>query len=413
MENTFFEANRQNLLKSVQDSSIAILFAGRAPYKSADETYEFAPNKNFYYMTGITRENIILVMTKRNTKEENILYIEKEDPVMARWVGEKMTSTEARKLSGIQNIRYTDSFYSDIAEMIGRYEYKNIYLDLERAEWNIPLSISEDFAKKVKEKYPSINIIDLYHRISELRMVKDESEIASIKRAIEITREGLKKMMKNAKPGMTEQEIEAYFDFTLTSHGVKEKAFKTIAASGKNGTVLHYSQNNSLTHERDLILFDLGATYDCYNADISRTFPVNGKFTPRQKQIYNIVLKANLAVIDALKPGVTNREINAVAGRILADGLKEIGLIKNDSELLKYYFHSVDHYLGLDTHDVGNYDVPFRPGTVITDEPGLYIPEEGIGVRIEDDLLVTENGCEVLSKDIIKTTEEIENFMSK
>lgn len=413
MESTFFETNRQNLLKLMDDNSIAVLFAGRAPYRSADEIYEFSPNRNFYYMTGITRENIILVLTKRNNMQKSILYIEKPDPVMARWVGEKMPYTEAQDLSGIHTICYTDSFYSDLANMIGRYEYKNIYLDLERAEWDIPLSTSQSFAKMIKEKYPSINIIDSYHKISELRMIKTEDEIINTKKAIQITKQGIEKMMKNAKPGMKEQEIEAYFDFVLTSHGVKEKAFKTIAASGQNGTVLHYSQNNCVAHDGDLILFDLGATYGYYNADISRTFPVNGRFTPRQKQIYDIVLKTNLAVIDALKPGVSNRQINVLANNILSDGLKKLGLIKEESELSKYYFHSVDHYLGLDTHDVGNYDIPFEPGTVITDEPGLYIPEEGIGVRIEDDLLVTESGCEVLSKDIIKTTEEIEDFMNR
>lgn len=412
MKKEFYIKNRERLMSKVDENSVVILFAGRAPYKSADETYQFTPNRNFYYLTGIDRENIILIMTKKNGKIEETLFIEESDPIMARWVGERMKSEEAKEISGISAVDYTKNFYSSLGGIFSRFNYDKLYLDLERQDWNIPMTEAQSMAKEVREKYSYLNIKNIYYYISELRTIKQEEEIEEIRKAISITKCGIEKMMENAKSNMMEYEIEAYFDYVLTSEGVKDKAFKTIAAAGKNATVLHYSENNSKCGEDDLILFDLGAQTNYYNADISRTFPVSGKFTERQKQVYNIVLKANLEVMKAVKPGIPFAELNEIAKKVLAEGCKELGLIKDDSELSKYYFHGVSHYLGLDTHDVGDRGEILKPGMVFTNEPGLYIPEEGIGIRIEDDLLVTEDGCENLSKDIIKTVEEIEAFMN-
>ena len=198
---------------------------------------------------------------------------------------------------------------------------------------------------------------------------------------------------------------------SYTHLGIKKLAFATIAASGKNATVLHYGDNNCKTNDNELMLLDLGAQYKLYNADISRTFPLNGKFTERQKEIYSIVLKANEEVMKAVRPGITTLDLQKKCKEILAEGCKRIGLIKEDAELDKYYFHGVSHPLGLDTHDVRIRGMKLKPGMVLTDEPGLYIPEEGIGIRIEDDILVTEDGYENLSAGIIKSIEEIEKFM--
>jgi Xaa-Pro aminopeptidase len=247
----------------------------------------------------------------------------------------------------------------------------------------------------------------------QLRTIKSEDEVNELKKAIKITEEGIKSLMKNAKSGIMEYQLEAHFDFVLKNSGVRDYAFKTIAASGKNATVLHYSQNNSLIGENDLVLFDLGAQWNYYNADITRTIPASGKFTERQKEIYNIVLKAQLETIKIMKPGTPFLELNKTTRKVLTEELKRINLIKEDSELSNYYYHGVSHYLGLDTHDVGDREAVLTPGMVLTVEPGLYIAEEGIGIRIEDDVLITEDGNEVLSPDIIKTVEDIETFMSK
>ncbi|MCM0650328.1 aminopeptidase P family protein [Clostridium swellfunianum] len=413
MNKEFFTRNRANLLKRIKDNSILVLFSGEAPQKSADEDYSFTPNRNFYYLTGVNREKTILMITKIDDKVSQTLFIEKADPVVEKWVGKRMTVEEAKEASGIDNIKLLDGFESVLGRYILSYDVKRLYLDLESRGWDSVPTRANLFARTVFEKYPQIKIKNIYHDICNLRVIKGEEEIVEIKKAIEITYEGIKSLMNNARPGMLEYQIEANFDYVLKCSGVTDYAFKTIAASGVNGTVLHYSKNNANTQDGDLILFDLGAQWKYYNADISRTFPVNGKFTERQKEIYNIVLKAMEDTMAVIKPGVPFSKLNEATKLSLAESLKKIGLINEDSELSKYYYHGVSHYLGLDTHDVGDGNTELKSGMVLTVEPGLYIEEEKIGIRIEDDVLVTESGYENLSKDIIKTVEDIEQFMNR
>jgi Xaa-Pro aminopeptidase len=413
MNKEFFARNRNNILESIKDNSILILFAGEAPQKSADEAYDFTPNRNFYYLTGIDRQQIILMITKINGKVSQTLFIEKADPVLEKWIGKRMTVEEAKAASGIETIQFLEDFQSSVHRLMLTYDIQYLYLDLERRSWGSVGTEANVFANKFTGKYPQLNVKNIYHDICSLRLIKTEEELAEIKKAINITHDGIKSLMNNAKPGMMEYELEASFDYVLKCSGVTDYAFKTIAASGVNATVLHYSQNNTKTEEGDLILFDLGAQWNYYNADISRTFPMNGKFTERQKEIYNIVLKAMDDTMAVIKPGVPFAKLNETTRASLAEGLKKIGLIKEDSELSKYYFHGVSHYLGLDTHDVGSRELELKPGMVLTIEPGLYIEEEKIGIRIEDDVVVTEDGYENLAKDIIKTAEDIERFMNR
>ena len=412
MKSDFFVKNRSKLGEIMKADSIAVFFAGRAPYKSADDMYAFTPNRNFYYLSGIEEEKVILMMWKLGDKLSECLFIEERDEVMAKWVGETISVEQAESNSGIDDIRYLKDFNGDLGSLMNIYGIEEIYLDLERQETDIPASRSQEFANAMLSKYPYVKINNVYKEIAKLRTIKCKEEVDIIRKAIDITYEGIKSIWKNAIPGMMEYEIEAYFNFELNKKGVKEFAFDTIAASGKNATVLHYSSNNTKTQDNELMLLDLGAQYQLYNADISRTFPLNGKFTERQKQVYNIVLKANEEVMKAVKPGVTLMELQNLCKSILAEGCKSIGLIKEDSELSKYYFHGVSHPLGLDTHDVGSRGMKLEAGMIITDEPGLYIEEEGIGIRIEDDILVTENGYENLSQSIIKSVEDIESFMN-
>jgi Xaa-Pro aminopeptidase len=413
MNKEFFIRNRNNLLDSIKDNSVLVLFAGEAPQKSADEAYSFTPNRNFYYMTGINRDKMILMISKINKKVNQTLFIEKADPVLEKWIGKRMTVEEAKQASGIDNIQFLEDFESSVSRIMLTYDVKRLYLDLERRGWDTIPTVSNLFAKNICGKYPQLKVKNIYHDICNLRLIKTEEEIDEMRKAIAITNEGIKRMMVNAKPSMMEYELEAHFDYTLKSSGVTDYAFHTIAASGVNATVLHYNANNSKTQDGDLILFDLGAQWNYYNADISRTFPMNGKFTDRQKEIYNIVLKAMEDTMAVIKPGVPFTKLNETTRASLAESLKKIGLIKEDSELTKYYFHGVSHYLGLDTHDVGSRDLELKPGMVLTVEPGLYIEEEKIGIRIEDDVLVTQDGYENLAEDIIKSVEDIESFMDK
>lgn len=406
-----FDLNRKNLIKKMKEESLLILFAGDAPFRSADQQYKFTPNRNFYYLTGIDDKKVILTILKTETEVIENVYVQREDELMAKWVGRSINKDEARKISKVKNIKYIDEFESTISSYIDRRGIKNIYFDLERQSIDIPSTKAQDMANLIKIKYPYIKIKNIYSQIVSLRMIKNEDEIKTIKKAISITKEGIISMAKNIKPNMKEYEVESYFDFEIKRLGVSAHAFNTICAAGKNATVLHYEDNNQDCTDGDLILFDLGAEYNYYCSDISRTIPINGKFTERQKQIYSIVLNCMKEVEKAAKPGITLRDLNDIAKKSLSKGCIDIGLISKEEEIEKYYFHSIGHSLGLDTHDVWISDSKLEVGSVITNEPGLYIEEEGIGIRLEDDLLITDFGCTNLSNDIPIEIEDIENLM--
>ncbi|MTI70515.1 MAG: aminopeptidase P family protein [Firmicutes bacterium] len=413
MNKDFYINKRKKILDSVDDNSIVVLFSGKAPLRSADQNYRFTPNRNFYYLTGLERENFILLISKRKNKIKETLFIEKPNKELEKWLGFKMRKDEANEISGIEDIKYVNSFNEFFNSIVSKNDFKNLYLDLERRAFETKDTEAIKFSDKVVKRYPYLNINNLYNDLSLLRMIKSTEEIKEIQRAIAITKEGIKNLMKNSKPGIKEYQLEAYFDFTIKSLGAKENAFNTIAASGKNATILHYEDNKGELKDNDLILFDLGVEHNYYCSDISRTFPVNGNFTKRQKDIYNLVLKAEIQTIKEAKPGLTLKELNEITKKILAEGCMKLGILNNEKEISKYYYHGVSHFLGLDTHDVGDYERKLEPGMVITVEPGLYIAEENIGIRIEDDILITEDGSKNLSENIIKTVEEIENFMGE
>ena len=243
-------------------------------------------------------------------------------------------------------------------------------------------------------------------------MQKDSDEVAKISQAIEVTRQGLEAVMSTLTPGMKEYQAQANYEHVLYYQGTEGPSFPTIAGSGKNGCMLHYETNRDTCADGSLLLLDLGCRVDGYCSDITRTYPVNGKFTDRQRAVYEVVLRANKEVAAQAKPGMTTRELNEVCKKVLAQGCMELGLITDEQGLDQYYMHGVSHHLGIDVHDVTADGVKLMPGSVISDEPGLYIDEWEIGIRIEDDLLITEDGCKVLSASIIKEPEEIEAFMA-
>ena len=414
MTETFFIDNRRKLAARLEEGSAAVLFAGKAPLKRGDEYYPFSPDRNFYYVTGVERESCVFLMAKVAGGLQQTLFIPRDNGILAKWVGANMTAEEAEEISGMTDIRPIDAFADDFAQMVFRNNITKIYLDLEHREWDDVLTPALRFAKELRAKYPAMAVGDLYPIFGDLRLIKEPYELEKMRKAMDITRMGVEAMMANARPGMMEYEIEAHFDFTLMQHGAREKAFQTIAAAGERGTILHYTKNNGKTKDGDLLLVDCGAQVDWYNGDISRTFPVNGKFTERQKLVYNIVLEGQQKVIDAIRPGQPFSRLNEILKEHYLEALKEIGLVETMADVAKYYYHGVSHYLGAETHDIGRYtERVLQPGMVLTVEPGLYIEEWGIGIRIEDDALVTEDGCEIMTKDMIKTVEEIEAFMAK
>ena len=414
MAKVFFTQNRQRLAERMPQNSIAVLFAGKAPCKRGDEYYPFSPDRNFYYLTGIEREDMIFVLAKYGAQTEEILFLPRDNGEMAKWAGANMTPEEAQEVSGISDLRPLDAFTEDFAALVFRQNLTTLCLDMEHRQWADTQTPALRFAAECRANYPAMQFLDLYPIFGDLRLIKTPFELERMRKAMEITRKGLEAMMLHARPNMYEYEMEAYFDFTLMQNGVRHKAFSTIAAAGERATILHYSKNDGIAKDGDLLLVDCGAQYEWYNGDITRTFPVNGKFTPRQRMVYEIVLEGQQKVIDAIRPGLPFSRLNEILKEHYLTALQEIGLAETMEDVTKYYYHGVSHYLGAETHDIGRYiSRDLQPGMVLTVEPGLYIPQWEIGIRIEDDVLVTENGCEVMTKDMIKTVDEIEAFLAK
>ncbi len=408
-----FSNNRKRFSEKMSAGSVLIMFAGSQILKRSDEYYDFAPPANFYYLTGIDSPEVIMVLHKKaDGSVDETLFLEPYDAHLAKWVGPVLSKEKALEKSGIKDCRLIKDFEQFITGIIFRNNVETVYMDLEKRYWKARTYRDVEFAGELSQKFPHVTIKNAYRILTDLRMIKSEEEIELIRKGLAVTKEGIEMMLKHMKPGMMEYQIEAYFLFALHKAGAKE-AFKTIAGSGINGTILHYEDKNCEAKDGDLILFDLGGSVGHYRTDISRTFPVNGKFTERQKQMYNIVLEAQEIAISLMKPGLPHKAVNEAVIDHYYEELKKLGMVETKEDVSKYYFHGCAHMVGLETHDADYGEHNFEPGMVYTIEPGLYLSDEGFGIRIEDDVLITETGNEVLSKDILKTVEEIEAFMGK
>lgn len=409
---------RKKLLENKQGPCMVCIFSGKAPMRSADEAYAFSVDRSFYYLTGIDRENMVLVLSKGmdDTIAETI-YIEPYDEFLAKWVGGRMKADEVTEISGITAVSDVSRFTGRVAGFLDTYRGVrkcSVWLDLWRYEEQQADTHAHQFAAWLRSRYPAVEINEIYGDLAAMRAVKDEKELELMRIAQQTTKKAIVAMMRHARPGMNETEIEGAFDFALMVQGCREHAFPTITAGGPRATTLHYNSNNCVVEDGQMVLVDLGSAEKHYCADISRTFPVSGKFSDRQKEIYNTVLEAQKIVINTAKPGMTMRQLNQLVIDYYESRLDDLGLRKDGKTVEDYYYHSVTHSLGLDTHDVSTpNERNLVPGMVITVEPGMYIEEEGIGVRIEDDILITEDGAINLSADIPKTVEQIEAIMAR
>ena len=341
MKDTYL-SRRQKLLADKCENTVVIIFSGMAPMKSQDEAYPFSVDRNFFYLTGIERENMILVMRKDylgNYSES--LFIEPYDEVLAKWVGGRMRADEATAISGVESVADVGEFADRINGIVsfsrglGKLTF---WLDLWRYHKEQADTPAHTLAATLQSKYPAVAIEDINGCMAAMRAVKDEKEIAFMRQAQEHTRIAIEEMMRYAKPGMNERELEGAFDFALMKQGVRDHAFHSIFAGGKRATTLHYGEND---HDGEMFLIDLGSAYGNYCADISRTFPVNGKFTDRQKELYNTVLEAQKIVIAAAKPGLTTRDLNQMVIDYYESRLDDLGLRKDGKGVRDYYYHGV------------------------------------------------------------------------
>lgn len=389
---------RNNLLQSLPEKSLLILTAGKEITQSEDSKFPFYVNRNFFYLTNISQANSILVISKTDSIKE-YLYIDDYDENKEKWFGKKLTHDEAKQLSEIDEIRSLSNLNNELKEILKTISH--VYLDFKT---------DNTYFNDVKKSFPNLMINNVYPNIVNLRMIKDESEINNIKEAARITHLGLQRAIKELKTANNEMQIYNAFNHEILNHGTHEIGFPSIIATGVHTCCLHYPTPTDQIDRSSLILCDVGAAYNHYSSDVTRTYPISGKFNDLQKKIYSIVLLANKTIINAIRPGIMLKDLQELTKKTLIQGCLDAGLFKETNELEKYYFHNVSHHLGLDTHDASDKEKPLAPGMVITVEPGLYFKEHKIGVRIEDDVLVTKDGHEVLTKEIAKEIIDIEKL---
>ena len=423
IKSDLFINNRKRFVKELKPNSLAIFNANDVMPTNADGSMGFVQNSDLFWLTGIDQEETILLIypdaASKTFKE--VLFLRETNAHIAVWEGHKYTKDEAYKTSGIESIYWISEFPAIFKQLMS--QTKRVYLNSNEHTRAIVEVETRDarFTKMCKEKYP----LHRYERsapiMHKLRAIKSKEEIELIKHACDITEKGVRRLLSFVKPGVTEYEIEAELSHEFIRNRSKGFAYTPIIASGLDSCVLHYTSNNKLCKKGDVLLLDVAAEYANYASDLTRVLPIDGKFTKRQKDVYNAVLRVFKGARKMLVKGNTFEKYNAAIGRMMEEELIKLGLLKaadvkkQDPKAplyKKYFMHGTSHFLGLDVHDVGSFTIPFEPGMVFTCEPGIYIPKEKIGVRIENDILITDKGNVDLMANIPIEADEIEELMN-
>lgn len=424
IDQQLFMLNRRRYVEYLKPNSVAIFNSNDEMPRNGDQDFPFRQNSDFFYLSGIDQAKSILIMFPDCPLEKyrEALFLEETNDHIAVWYGKKYSKDEATAVSGIKNVFWLDSFETALKEVMALCE--NVYLNMnENPRYSNPLPYKDiRFAGELKQKFPLHNFERSAPIVSKLRMEKSEIEVNLMQEAINITEKAFRRVLGYVKPGVMEYEVEAEISHEFIRNRANGHAYYPIIASGKSACVLHYIENNKECKDGDLMLLDFGAEYANYAGDLSRTIPVNGKFSARQKDVYNACLRVMRAATKMLVPGTTLEKYHAEVCKIMDKELIGLGLyseedVKNQNPekpmFFKYFMHGTSHFMGLDVHDVGTKQDVFKPGMVFSCEPGIYIPEEGIGIRIENDILVTANGPVDLMANIPIEVEEIENLMKK
>jgi len=401
---SLFNKNRKNFISKMEPNSIAIVTSNDIMPNNADDVMGFAQNNELFYLSGVDQEESILVLFPDAALPENreLLFVKETSDLIKIWEGDKLTKEQAFEVSGIKNVKWLQDF--ELAIQYMAFDADTFYLGHNEHKKTLTAEMNTQQDRMIawcKEKYPLHNYNRAAKITRELRQIKSEEEIELMQKAADISIGGFERVLKAVKPGMFEYELEAELAYELIKKGGKRHAFMPIVASGQNACALHYNTNDAVCTNGDMILMDFGVCYANYNSDTTRCFPVNGTFSSRQKEVYNAVLHCLKEGSKLLKPGVVSANYEKKMADLVEEQLIKLGLlnvedVKNqdpDNPLYKKYFmHGTAHHIGLDVHDVGLYTRPFEAGMVLTCEPGIYISEEGIGCRLENDILLTENG---------------------
>ena len=418
-----YNLNRQNLVKQLKPRSVAVFNSNDIMPTSADGTMKFKQHSDIFYLSGIDQEESILVIAPDHPDENlrEVLFLRQTNEEIAIWEGHKYTKEEAFEASGIKNVQWLDNFDKLFNNIMLESDF--VYLNTNehmRAAAEVQTR-DRRFINWCQNKYPLHNYRRIAPIMHHLRAIKSQLEIEVLQKACDITEQGFRRILNFVKPGVMEFEIEAEYIHEFIRNRANGFGYDPIIASGFNACVLHYIDNNSECKDGDLLLMDVGAQYANYNADLTRTIPVNGRYSDRQKTVYNAVLRVQREAMKMLVPGNSIPEYHKEVGKLMEKELLDLGLldktdIKNHTDAnpayKKYFMHGTSHHLGLDVHDYGNWYRKFEPGIVFTVEPGIYIREESIGIRIENDVVITENGIHDLMKNIPVETDEIEEIMN-
>ena len=414
MKKEFYKDNRERLYHSMKCNSLLVLFSGKEIRKTNDEYYPFYTDRNFLYLTGLDSMEFILTARKDAAgSTEETVYILPPDPMKERWTGKRIKPVEAAEQSGISDIRFLEQFTSDfhLLAVCGYYEY--LYLDLYKADLSDQDRPAHGFCQQVFSSYPFLKPENANTLIRRLRTIKQACEIAAMKEAELITRDGIAAMMKASRPGMYEYQYKAEFDHALGQYGSQGAAFPSIISAGRNNFYIHYYSYNGQARDGDMILNDVGAWYDNLMNDVSRGWPCNGKFNERQRLLYECALHTSDHMFRTIRPGMKMKDVDLTARKYNFELLKEAGVLKSYEEIGTYMWHGGAHHVGYDVHDMVEQLDVIAPGMVFCVDIGIYHEEWGIGFRLEDNCLVTEEGCENLSAITPRTIEEIEDTMRK
>jgi Xaa-Pro aminopeptidase len=422
IDNQLFVNNRRRFVHHMKDGALAIFNSNDIMPSNADGTMPFRQNNDLFHLSGVDQEESILVIFPNayDHAHREMLFLKETSPQIAVWEGAKLNKEQAFKTSGISSVFWLDQFESVLKNLM--HQAKAVYLNSnEHLRATIEVETRDTrFTKWIKEHYPLHEIERSAPIMHEIRSVKLPQEIELMKQACQLTKQGVERVLAFLKPGIMEYEVEAELLHEFVKNRSRGFAYEPIIASGASACVLHYTDNNKACNAGEVVLMDFGAEYANYASDLTRCFPVSGKFTPRQKDVYNAVLRVMKSATNMLRPGTHLAQYHKEVGKMMESELVGLGLIdqtdiKNQNPAWpaykKYFMHGTSHYIGLDVHDVGSWTMPMQEGNVFTCEPGIYIPEEGLGIRLENDILVTSDTPLDLMADIPLEIEEIETLM--
>ena len=412
MQRAYYVGNRERLYQRMDAGSLLAIFSGEELWKTGDESYPFFADRNFVYLTGLKCKSAVLLAAKnQDGSVRERLYLLPPDALAERWTGVRVRPEEAEAVSGVSDVRTVQAFERDFSALAAGGHYGKIYLDLYRFTPEQPDRPSHRLLGRIQKDFAYLAIGNAEDILRSLRLIKQPCEIEALRRAEAITREGILAMMRASRPGKYEYQYKADFDYALSQHGPDGPGFPSIISGGKNNFCIHYYSYAGRAQDCDMILNDVGAQYDCMITDVSRAWPCNGKFSERQRILYECVLTTSNYMFSIIRPGMRMEDVDATIRRYNAERLVEAGVLKSADEIGKVMWHGGAHHIGYDVHDMVKRPEILAPNMVFCVDIGVYNEEWGIGFRLEDNCLITEDGCENLSAAIPRTIEDIEAVM--